>query len=101
MFVPSKMTLSEFNLLDNGAKGEIVWQWGYFITNYFNGDHTVALFYTFDFFAEVHISPSDNKTLFVNGLAEEQLNEDFLSKIYSDPLAGMHPIKKYLKNKVA
>lgn len=95
------MTLDEFNSLDNSAKGEIVWQWGYFITNYFNGEDTVGLFYTFDFFTEVHISPADNKTLYVKGFSEEDLTADFLSRIYNDPLAGMHPITNYLKNKVA
>lgn len=95
------MTLSEFNSLDNSTKGETVWQWGYYVTNYHNGDHTVALFLTFDFFAEVHISTSDNSTLFVKGIAKEELTDEFLSKIYKDPLAGMHPIKDYLKRRVA
>ncbi|MCE3228879.1 MAG: hypothetical protein K0S32_3430 [Bacteroidetes bacterium] len=78
------MTLSEFNNLEMSKKSDLVWEWGYFVSARKSGEHNIALFLIGDFFAEVFISISANKTEMINGLSHSQLHSDFIDAVKKD-----------------
>jgi hypothetical protein len=78
------MNLAEFNNLELDKKSDLVWEWGYFVTARKSGKYNIALFLIGDFFAEVHISITENKTEMINGVSNSELHKDFLEAVVKD-----------------
>ncbi|MBA3665682.1 MAG: hypothetical protein H0W61_15970 [Bacteroidetes bacterium] len=88
------MTLLEFNSFDLNQKSDLVWEWGHYLTSRKKEDLNIVLFLINDFFAEVHISTSDNKTTCIVGIARKELHEDFMTTLnHNDPF-----VKVFLKD---
>jgi hypothetical protein len=75
------MKHSEFNQLNHSQKSDIVWEWGYFITNRKEGKYNVVLFMVQDFFVEVYIDLSDNETESINGISAAEVQKELLLTI--------------------
>jgi len=67
------MTIEEFNALSLSRKAALVWEWGYYISNFKKEDHNLAIFSYEKFFTEIKISADDHLTLAIEAIKKEQL----------------------------
>lgn len=79
------MTIEHFNTLSLSKKQEIVWEWGFYICNRRNPNHTVAVFLIGDFFTEVHISAPDNTTIDITAISNDQLSTEVILELKDNP----------------
>jgi hypothetical protein len=70
------MTQQEFHNLNLRQKGDVLWEWGYYLGSRKTDTNTVALFLINDFFCEVFLS--DSKTEDIQVVSSGQLHSDFM-----------------------
>ncbi|MCW3072877.1 MAG: hypothetical protein JWO44_2767 [Bacteroidetes bacterium] len=75
------MTISEFNNLSMSRRSDLIWEWGYLVTNHKTGDHNTIVFSFEDFFVEIGVFIPENRTLSIIAVQRKQLNPAILQKM--------------------
>ncbi|MGZ4097953.1 MAG: hypothetical protein ACXVNM_03700, partial [Bacteroidia bacterium] len=70
--------------LQLNKKSDLVWEWGHYLASRKQEGYNIALFIIHDFFAEVHISLTDNKTIEIKGIAKDALHPAFVNALNHD-----------------
>lgn len=75
------MTPKEFNKKNLSQKADLVWEWGYYLTNCKYGNYNVVIFSFGDFFVELCMNIRENKTERVFAMTKDELHADYISAI--------------------
>jgi hypothetical protein len=75
------MTIRGFNKQNISHKADLVWEWGFYLTNCKYGNYNVIIFSFNDFFVEFCINIRENKTERILALTKEELHPDYISAI--------------------
>lgn len=78
------MTRKEFNKLPIGRQSDIVWEWGYLITNHKSGNFNTIVFSVENFFVEASVFIPENRTVSIKALEKNEVNADCLKRIKED-----------------
>jgi hypothetical protein len=83
------MTMLEFNNLHIDTKSELVWEWGYYISNFRSADKNTVLFSLGSFLAEVQYSLPENKLECIKGINSSDLPAAYSDHLQSDPFVQL------------
>lgn len=78
------MTLNEFNALSTDKRSDIVWDWGYIISDRKTATEKKVLFSISNFFVEISFSLADEHLISIEGIAKTDLHPDYLLNIGED-----------------
>jgi hypothetical protein len=78
------MTLQEFNNLNMTKRSDLLWDWGYYVSERKTVTTKIVLFAFSNFFAEITFANGDEKTLDVQGLPALALHPDYSLTLRED-----------------
>lgn len=78
------MTRIEFNTLSKSKRSDMVWDWGYIISDRKTNSEKIVLFSISDFFVEIAFSLTDEHLTSITGLDKRELHPDYLVNISDD-----------------
>lgn len=78
------MTRLEFNNLSKNKRSDIVWDWGYIISDRKTDSEKIVLFSISSFFVEIAFSLTDEHLTRITGLDKSELHPDYLINISDD-----------------
>ncbi|MCE3228878.1 MAG: hypothetical protein K0S32_3429 [Bacteroidetes bacterium] len=78
------MTLNEFNKMTLARKQDLIWEWGYYLTNCRYGNYNIVIFSIGDYFVEACMNISENKAERVKAVKLEELHNDYIAAISRD-----------------
>lgn len=78
------MTQIEFNNLSKSKRSDIVWDWGYIISDRKTDSEKIVLFSISNFFVEIAFSRTDEHLTRITGLDKSELHPDYLINISDD-----------------
>ena len=78
------MTRIEFNTLSKSKRSDIVWDWGYIISDRKTESEKIVLFSISSFFVEIAFSLTDEHLTRITGLDKSELHADYLINISDD-----------------
>ncbi len=101
------MTKIEFNNLNTDKKAELVWEWGYYVTQKKQENDNIIIFSLGNFLAQAKYNMPENKLECIKGINSDELNPElFLSIGKNNPFIKLvrsvdakNTIQINLKNK--
>lgn len=78
------MTRPEFNNLSKSKRSDIVWDWGYIISDRKTDREKIVLFSISNFFAEIAFSLTDEHLTRITGLDKNELHPDYFINMSDD-----------------
>jgi hypothetical protein len=97
------MTKLEFNNLSNDKKAEVVWEWGYYVTQKKEEDNNIVIFSLGNFLAQAKYTVPENKLECIKGVSTDEMNAEIFKKEKNNPfiqLVRTADVKKAMLEKI-
>jgi hypothetical protein len=79
------MTLTKFNALPIHQRSDMLWEWAYYITSIRTEKTNIIIFSMEDFFIKAEIALNGNKTLTIEAVTLEELEDQRMKIMVTDP----------------